>query len=199
MMRLRGPSALLLAVSAALLLTSCAAAAAADHDGASPPTPAPAASSADQSAPPTDAPAEPVPVDPAQFAATELGTGVVFASPSGALRCGITTFDVEYLWGCRIDEKAWEFPSEDPADYCYESQVPCGWGIEALGTGETHPRKRGDVAFESEFRTDTPVLESGTSIAFADVTCISDEHGITCSHAISGHGFTISASVNEIW
>ncbi|RXZ67008.1 DUF6636 domain-containing protein [Agromyces albus] len=187
--------AALVAASVVLLLSSCTAIAAGAE--AEPTTVASASSSS------TPAPAEPVtavvPVDAAPFATQELGDGVVFTSPSGDLRCGIVTSDVEYLWGCRIEEKEWEFPSDDPADYCYDAQVPCGWGIEATGDGETHPRKRGDVAFESEYRVDTPVLEHGTSIEYGGITCVSEPEGMTCENSASGHGFTISASRNDLW
>lgn len=195
MIRFRTLRDALVGASVVLLLSSCtaiAAGAAAD--------PTPVATASPSSAP---APAQPVPtvipVDAALFATQEMGQGVVFTSPSGDVRCGIVTSDAEHLWGCRIDEKEWEFPSEDPADYCYDAQVPCGWGIEATGSGETHPRKRGDVAFESEYRVDTPALEHGTSIEYGGVTCVSEPEGITCENAASGHGFTISASRNDLW
>lgn len=198
MIRPRRLGAVLLAASASLLLTSCVGTAVADGSE----TPQPIAASSTPAASPSDSPADPtapVAVDPALFAAEEFGTGVIFVSPSGDMHCGITSADDGPLWGCRIDEKDWEFPSDDPSDYCYDAQVPCGWGAEALGAGETHPRMRGDVAFESEIRADTPVLEVGSSITLTDVTCVSEERGITCRHATSGHGFTLSSSINELW
>jgi hypothetical protein len=198
MIRPRRLGAVLLAAYAALLLTSCVGTAVAEVGD----TPPPIAESSTPTPQPSQPGADPtvvVAVDPALFAARELGSGVVFVSPSGDMHCGITIVDDGPLWGCRVDEKDWEFPSDDPADYCYDAQVPCGWGAEALGTGETHPRKRGDVAFESEIRADTPVLEYGSSITLADVTCISEKRGITCGHATSGHGFTLSSSINELW
>lgn len=195
MIRLHTLRAALVAASVALLLSSCTGIAAGTE---AEPTPSATASPSS-----TPAQAQPVPtvlpVDAALFATQEMGEGVVFTSPSGDLRCGIVMSDVEYLWGCRIDEKAWEFPSDDPADYCYDAQVPCGWGIEARGNGETHPRKRGDVAFESEYRIDTPVLEHGTSIEYGGITCVSEPEGVTCGNSESGHGFTISASRNDLW
>ena len=57
----------------------------------------------------------------------------------------------------------------------------------------------GDVAFESEYRVDTPVLEHGTSIEHGGITCVSEPEGVTCENAESGHGFTISASRNDLW
>ena len=77
--------------------------------------------------------------------------------------------------------------------------MSCGWGIEALGDETPHPRKRGDVAFESEYRADSLVLQYGTSITYWDVTCRSEERGVTCENDRTGHGFTISETLNEIW
>jgi hypothetical protein len=200
MMSSRRLGAVLLAASAALLLTSCVATARADGGSAGPtPVAEPTTPAPEPSAPPTAATATPVAVDPTLYAAQEIGSGVVFVSPSRNIRCGIVHWHEQATWGCSIVEKEWEFPREDAADYCYDSQIPCGWGIEAYGDEEPHPRKRSDVAFESEYRTDTPVLEYDTSITDYDVTCTSEERGITCQNAVTGHGFTISETLNEIW
>jgi hypothetical protein len=201
MMRSRRLRAVLLAASAALLLTSCTGPAVADSSADQPPSPTVEAitTAPATSAPPAEHAASTVAVDPALYAAEEIGSGVVFVSPSRNLRCGIIHWHEQATWGCSIVEKDWEFPSDDPTDYCYGSQVPCGGGIEAYGDGEPHPRQRGDVAFESEYRTDAPVLEYGTSITDYDVTCVSEERGITCRNARTDHGFTISKSLNEIW
>lgn len=147
----------------------------------------------------TPTPAALVPVDPAAYAAVEIGEGVVFVSPSRNLRCGILAMDAEHLWGCRIEQKDWEFSATDPTDPCHDSQVPCGWGIEAIGAEQPHPRTRGDVAFESEYREDSAVLADGRSITLGEVTCSSLDEAITCEHATSGHGFAISEARNEIW
>jgi hypothetical protein len=200
MINSRRLGAVLLAASAAFLLTSCVTTATADVVSASPtPVAGPSTPAPEPSTSPTVAPVIPVAVDSALYAAQEIGSGVVFVSPSRNLRCGIIHWHEQATWGCTIVEKEWEFPRDDPADYCYDAQVSCGEGIEAYGDGEPHPRKRGDVAFESEYRTDTPVLEYGTSISDYDVTCASEERGITCENARTGHGFTISETLNEIW
>lgn len=197
MTRRRPLAALLAAAALALVLSACSTGApnhpiaqATDAPATAEPTPTPT---------PTEAATAFTPVDPTAYAAQEIGGGVVFVSPSRNLRCGVVHFEGPVTWGCSIVEKTWEFPSESPDDYCYDAQVPCGWGIEAVGDGEPHPRMRSDVAFESEYRTDTAVLEYGTSISYSDITCESEERGITCENTSTGHGFTISQSLNEIW
>ncbi|SDS38770.1 hypothetical protein [Microterricola viridarii] len=146
--------------------------------------------------------AAPTLVDPADFAPVDFGTGVVFTSPSRNLACGILTLDNDpgnAVWGCAIDDKQWEFPTAQPEDYCFDAQVPCGHGIEAVGSEQPHPRKRGDVAFESEYSESTVALPVGSAIAYGDVICASTDAGISCAHTQSGHGFTLSETANEIW
>lgn len=158
-----------------------------------------AAPDADASPVPT---AEPIAVESADYAPREFGTGVVFTSPSRNLRCGIITQGAEAdgaLWGCAIGEKDWEFPRSVPSDFCFDAQVPCGNGIEAVGSEQPHPRMRGDVAFESEYSESSLPLPVGTSISYGDVLCTSTEAGIACSNALSGHGFAVSETNNDIW
>ncbi|RZU64521.1 hypothetical protein EV379_0818 [Microterricola gilva] len=172
------------------------------------PTAAAPTATASETATPSAAPSPtPVPapteLDPADYAPVDFGQGVVFTSPARDLACGIVTLSGEpdsAVWGCRIGEdKEWEFPDSDPSDFCYDSQVPCGFGIEATGSGEPHPRKRGDAAFESEYSETSLALPIGSSVGYDNVVCTSTEAGISCAHALSGHGFTISTSVNDIW
>lgn len=173
------------------------------------PTAAPSTSS------PTTAPRAPSPgatststptptvLDPVGYAPVDFGEGVVFTSPARDLACGIVTLSGEpdsAVWGCAIGaEKEWEFPNSDPTDFCYNAQVPCGFGIEAVGSGQPHPRMRGDVAFESEYLDTSLALPLGSSLRFDNVICTSTEDGISCAHALTGHGFAISESINEIW
>lgn len=189
-----------------LLLSACAAAtgpvAAADDPPSSPAGEAGAVET--EAAEPTEPtePTEPAttPVDPAGYAAVEIGEGVVFVTPSRNVRCGIVPYDDgAYLWGCRIDQKEWELPSGSSDDFCGDSQVPCGWGIEAEGDAEPHPRKRGDAAFESEYREDSRVLADGTSITYAGITCVSRDQSVECAREASGHGFAISQATADIW
>ena len=131
---------------------------------------------------------------------------VNFASPSGNIGCAILgdrLYD-PFLWGCAIGEKDWNFPTDSPDDYCYEAEVPCGGGIEVDGNGLPHPRYRGDPGFPGALASgpmDVPirVLEYGQSVTFGDVTCYSEEVGITCDNAVSGHGFVIARDRNDIY
>ena len=198
MSRPRPLGALLAAAALALVLSACSAGT--PNDPVAQATDAPAVAAPTPTAAPAPEP-EPtvIDVDPTAYAAQELGSGVVFVSPSRNLRCGVVHWDGPATWGCSIIEKEWEFPRESPDDFCYDAQVSCGWGIEATGDEMPHPRKRGDVAFESEYRTDSPVLGYGTSVSYSGITCVSEERGITCEDIRTGHGFTISKSLNEIW
>lgn len=131
---------------------------------------------------------------------------VNFSSPSRNIGCGILGDDeyTPYLWGCAIGDKEWTFPNDSPEDYCYDAVVPCGGGIEASGTDLPHPRYRGDPGFPGAMVVGMPevpvrVLEYGQSVTFNDVTCYSEEIGITCEHAVSGHGFVIAKDRNDIY
>lgn len=130
---------------------------------------------------------------------------VNFSSPDRNIGCGILGDDAAQplLWGCAIATKDWTFPTDDPNDYCYNAQVPCGGGIEASGAELPDPRYRSDPGFPGAVVTGMPdapirVLEYGQSVTFNGVTCYSEETGITCEHAGSGHGFVISESRNDI-
>lgn len=178
------------------------------------PSPTPIAESTSPTPTVTPSPTGPtfVAMDPALFYVNGLEASwsswesedVNFASPSGGIGCGIMGEEHHYLWGCAITEKDWTFPSASPDDYCFESPVPCGFGIEATGEELPHPRKRGDPGFPGAFAasgTTDPirVLQYGESVTFGNVTCFSEEIGITCENSSSGHGFVISRDRNEIY
>lgn len=199
MMKSWGALATVLAVC--VVLNGCAGATPVAPDEASPSAAAPSLPTA-STPEPTATPSPLASADPADFAPVDFGTGVVFNSPDRNLACGILSVGDDAgpsLWGCAITEQEWAFSTADPSDFCFDSQVPCGRGIEALGSDEPHPRKRGDAAFESEYSSTTRELPIGSSLTFDDVQCDSTESGITCSHLVSGHGFTISRTSNEIW
>jgi len=202
----------LLVVGALLtLLTGCAGAAAdsgnaAEPEDSSPSQPAPA---------PAPAPAPTTVVDdPAQFAAApnDLDAadwqGVHFVSPSKNEGCAILGPEAAEpgLWGCALAAQDWAFPRADPADYCYDAQISCGYGIEVTGDDEPHPRRRGDPGFPAAITifstTDDAAqiktLEYGHSVSYGDVTCVSAEAGISCSDSASGHGFTVSRASYEL-
>lgn len=152
--------------------------------------------------------------DPADYTATpnDLDTsnwqGVHFVSPTKNEGCAILGPEAASpdIWGCALAAQDWAFPQADPADYCYDAQVPCGYGIEVTGDDEPHPRLRGDPGFPAAVTifstTGDPAqirtLDYGHSVRYGDVTCVSEESGITCSNAASGHGFTVSKAAYEL-
>jgi hypothetical protein len=187
-----------LAVSLALALTGCVAAP--DPEPSS--TPTEAAPSATPTPTPTPTEPEFEAMDPSLFFVDQLTDAmwgswstqdVNFAAPGGGIGCAILGEPHQFLWGCAIDDSK-----------TYDAQVPCGWGIEASGGELPHPRYRGDPGFPGAFASsssDQPirVLEVGQSVTFGDVTCYSEERGIRCENAASGHGFVISREINEIY
>jgi hypothetical protein len=134
--------------------------------------------------------------------------GVHFVSPSGNEGCAIlgAASSEPFLWGCALAAQDWAFPTASPDDYCFESQVPCGYGIEATGDEAPHPRYRGDAGFPAAIAIfDTTgtgptvaTLEEGHSVTFGAVTCEASATGITCSNAESGHGFAVSRAAYEL-
>lgn len=180
-----------------------------------PPAPslAPSPSPSAEAGVPLPDPADFEAMDPALFAVNTLvdppwGTwdsvDVNFGSPSGNVGCAILGPENGELWGCAINEKDWDFPREAPEDYCYDAPVPCGWGIEAAGSGEPHPRRRGDPGFPGAFVSyGSPVpirtLEYGQSVTFGAVTCFSETAAITCVNEASGHGFVIARDRNDLF
>jgi hypothetical protein len=194
---------LVASVALVVVLTGCGPTATPEADPAgqtAPPTPESSQSAAPDESPTAD--------DPAGFAAPAVDgmdgdwQGVHFASPDKNEGCAILGLDAPEpgLWGCALASQDWAFPSADPADYCYDAQVPCGYGIEATGDGAPHPRFRGDPGFPAAVRIfDTTgsqpqvsTLEYGHAVTYGDVTCVSATTGITCDNAVSGHGFTVS-------
>lgn len=139
---------------------------------------------------------------PPEFGAWDM-VDVNFASPTRTIGCGIGVGE-NALWGCSIGEKAWEFPSASPGDFCFDAQVSCGQGIEVTGFDVPHPRLRSDPGFPGAFvvdSADAPIrtLEYGQSVTFNKVTCFSEVSGVTCVNSVSGHGFVISRETNEIF
>lgn len=153
------------------------------------------------------------PVDPVDYTTAlsyARGGGVDFDSPSRMLHCGILDYGDpgdDLKWGCTVPEHSWQVPNSSPGDFCYQPPIPCGNGIEATGAQLPEPQMRSDVEFAGEYPQlpDQPdgyvvrALPYGSSITFAEVTCESAGTGLTCRHAVSGHGFTLSDSVYEAW
>jgi hypothetical protein len=133
--------------------------------------------------------------------------GVHFVSPSRNEGCAIlgATAPEPELWGCVLAEQDWSVPRESAEDYCFESPVPCGYGVEVTGAEAPHPRRRGDpgfpagvAIFEAADTGAVATLPYGHSVTYGDVTCVSAESGVTCEHVASRHGFSVSRAVYEL-
>jgi hypothetical protein len=149
--------------------------------------------------------------DPATYGVTTGDAeweGVHFVSPSrneGCAILGASSAEPD-LWGCALANQDWSFSDSSPDDYCFESEVPCGYGIEATGSEAPHPRRRGDPGFPAGIAIfDTtgiqPVVATlpfDHSVTYGDVTCVSAKSGITCSNTLSGHGFSVSRAAYEL-
>ena len=194
--------------SAVLVVVVAGCSAAAPEPTASTPSPVVNTPTAE----PDAAEADFVDVDPALFFVSgqsdvwgEWATDDVnFVSPDGNIACGILGAEKDFRWGCKIRTKTWEFSSNSPDDFCFESQVSCGQGIEVEGTALPHPWRRSDPGFPATFALDEltdaiQVLNTGEAVTFGDVTCFSEESVVRCENAVSGHGFVISESRNEIF
>jgi hypothetical protein len=134
-------------------------------------------------------------------------------SPSQNLGCGILDDAVGAsadappgLWGCEAKSHVWKFPAEKEGDVCYQAPIPCGNGIEAIGSAMPGAGLRSDIAFASELGTTdlsgrpfaSRVLQYGESVSYRGVTCTSAPDGIRCENTRSGHGFWISQTRNEL-
>ncbi|TAL40833.1 MAG: hypothetical protein EPN91_12205 [Salinibacterium sp.] len=130
---------------------------------------------------------------------------VNFRSPSRNIGCAILGPETQSLWSCTIVKKSWEFPTDAPSDYCYQSPIPCGDGIEASDSELPHPRKHGDPGYPAGIfaMNGAPdpirVLQYGQSVTFGNVTCYSETIGVTCVNNVSGHGFVIAKDRNDIF
>ena len=208
-----------LALAALSLLAGCTSA---PPTAETSPPPTPPASATTTPAPdptptvaPAPDPADFTAVDPSEFfidsSALPANFGgwttadVNFVSPSRNLGCAILGPEHGSLWGCAIKEQNWSFERDSPDDYCYDSQVPCGYGIEATGEDPTHPRQRSDPGFPAAMATSMDdqgsirVLQYGEMVTFGNVTCFSEETHVTCKNSVSGHGFVISRDENELF
>lgn len=110
---------------------------------------------------------------------------VGFNSPSGNVGCVLGTDYVR----CDIAERDWA-PPPQPAD----CDLDYGQGI-GLGAGEPATFVcAGDTTLGR-----TEVLDYGQSIARGSLQCDSAETGITCLDRNTGHGFTISREVYQLF
>ncbi len=102
--------------------------------------------------------------------------GATFSSPTGNIRCALTTEDAR----CDISDRAWQPPAR-PASCA----LTWGKGLRVTATSAQPVCAGGRV-------TGGAPLAYGRSVASGDFRCSSGRDGVTCQHRPSGHGFTIS-------
>lgn len=156
---------------------------------------------------PTTAPAPFVPVDASAYATTLTKAGVDFDSPSGNLMCGILDWSAAgdtgagLQWGCRVTSHTWTAPSSSPSDYCYSiTEIECGSGVDAKDHEIPHPLANSGQAFAGEWpKGVVKALPYGHSITYKTITCESSVDGMTCRDSGSGHGFTVSKVLFQVF
>lgn len=145
---------------------------------------------------PTEAPPEPAtieaptgdPADPAQF--PDAYTGHAFVTPTGNIVCWID--DVADQWGCLAKERTYAEPAGD--EDCLQA---FGKGFSSVQGSALMPLCRGGVITAAETGGGV-VLPYGQAITVGDVTCGSEESGVTCLDQSSGHGLFLSRAAYAI-
>ncbi|MEG9225895.1 hypothetical protein [Aeromicrobium sp. Sec7.5] len=122
------------------------------------------------------------PVDPAQF--PDAYTGHAFLTPTGNIICWID--DAADQWGCLVKERTYAEPAG--AEDCLKS---FGGGFSSVQGSALMPLCRGGVIAAAETGGGV-VLPYGQAITVGDVTCGSEEAGVTCLDQGSGHGLFLS-------
>ena len=144
----------------------------------------------------TDAPPEPpaiqaptgTPVDPAQF--PDAYTGHAFVTPTGNIICWID--DAADQWGCLIKQRTYAEPAG--AEDCLQA---FGSGFSSVQGRALMPLCRGGVITAAETGGGV-VLPYGQAITVGDVTCGSEEAGVTCLDQSSGHGLFLSRAAYAV-
>ena len=163
-----------------LLLVACS-----NGGGSARPTPAPVVTAPPTTAPATTTPPAPTPPSPSPTvwppAGYRIETArefVTFRTPTGNIACGIGTEAAS----CEIREHTWRLPPKDPD--CEYDWVP-GAAI-SVGNGFELGLCQSDTVFGAE-----RVLAYGTGIRYGDLTCVSEQAGVTCAFE-DGQGFFLS-------
>ncbi|MGO4103651.1 hypothetical protein AB4Y63_06840 [Leifsonia sp. YAF41] len=142
-----------------------------------------------------------VAVDPAPYAGFTpyVSASVDFRTPSSNESCGIYVTDnpADVFWGCAPQVFDYALPQRGGADDTCPEQVHLTGGIESHNQDLPKLSCRNDAPFSGQANPDVPVLEAGTSVSLAGVTCVSGADAVTCT-ADSGRGFTLSRSAYSI-
>ena len=151
------------------------------------PAPGAAGSPSVASAPspsPTTSPSDPA--EPAVPTVLPPGAAVDFLSPTGNIRCSISSQGAV----CEVSERSYE-PSPKPADCDLDHGAMIGVG------------RRGPAAFlchgDTGFGSPTPVLEYGRSTTNGLFMCRSSQEGMSCEVSGGKHGFEISRDAYRVY
>lgn len=139
-------------------------------------------------APPAVEPPTGSPADPAQF--PDAYTGHAFVTPTGNIVCWID--DAADQWGCLIKERTYVEPAG--AEDCLQA---FGNGFSSVQGSALMPLCRGGVITAAETGGGA-VLPYGQAITVGDVTCGSEEAGVTCLDQSSGHGLFLSRAAYAV-
>lgn len=128
------------------------------------------------------------PADPAQF--PDAYTGHAFTTPTGNIICWID--DAADQWGCLIKQRTYAEPAG--AEDCRQA---FGNGFSSVQGSALMPLCRGGVITAAETGGGA-VLPYGQAITVGDVTCGSEEDGVTCLDQSSGHGLFLSRAAYAV-
>lgn len=110
-----------------------------------------------------------------------------FQSPSGNIHCFI---DDDYGPYARCDITHVNNPPPTPA-YC-DGDFGQAFGVDERSRGEA-------LCVRDAMKSDrNPVLNYGSSISHAGITCTSEESGMSCVNE-RGHGFTLSRKQQRVY
>jgi hypothetical protein len=111
------------------------------------------------------------------IAATELP--YFFRTPSKNIYCAFDADEVR----CDINQRVWQSPPK-PAS-CEQDY---GNGL-FVGAGRAGYTCAGDTLLSDP---NAVQLDYGKSVTVGDLTCLSQQAGVTCQNNVSGHGFSLS-------
>jgi hypothetical protein len=110
------------------------------------------------------------------------GDLVQFASPTGNIRCAISSAGAR----CDIGDKTWSAGSKPGG-------CTADWGHGLFVDG-----KRASVTCASDAVDGGSALKYGKTVTRGDFTCRSSKDGITCRNGASGHAFRLSRATYDV-
>ena len=154
-----------------------------------PPTAAPPASAPPASSAPAQPPTSYDEAVAHVAAGSDVGSLERFVTPSDNIYCSITEDDLPAA--CEVAEGT----IEDP-EACPDNPVSQFVGRLEFDTGGVATAVCNTDTIR---RTGAPVLDYGSVVTSRDTQCISEEIGVTCQNAASGHGFVIARDRNDLY